>query len=230
MIRRLGGFVALALSIAACNSVLGIDEAKQDPALLGVGGSGGAGGGGGGTGGSSPATPCDAYCDAIMSNCTGTNQEYISRDVCMLMCAAFEPGVPGDTSNDSLECRKHYADLALAEPNTRCKQAGPLGTGACGTDPCRTFCALDSFVCSKQVPPPYPDAKFPGTFEQSCQAACATFKVIPNVGELVLTGGDSLNCRVYHLEAAAASASNPTAPETHCPHTIPVSAHCNDMM
>lgn len=229
MIRRVAALFAVAAMAVACNSVLGIDEATLDPAQsAGAGGKGGAAGGGG-SGGSSPATPCDAYCDAIQANCTGNNQEYASRDVCMTLCAAFEPGVPGDTSNDSLECRTHYAGLALAEPNTRCKQAGPLGTGACGSDVCKTFCALDSFVCSKQVPPPYPDPKFPGTFESSCASACATFKVIPNVGELVLTGGDSLNCRVYHLEAAA-NAATPMAADTHCPHTMLISAHCTDTM
>ena len=211
--RATWALLATILTLAGCNSVLGIDEAKVDPAL--AGGSGGSGGGNG-AGGGSPATPCDGYCDQIGAACTGPNQEYTDRATCMVLCQVYDPGTAGDTTSDSLACRAHYAALAASDPNLHCKHAGPLGTGTCGKSQCAAYCALNTSIC--KATPAYPT-------EAECIMACKGFVYVKDSGDIELTTGDTLNCRMYHLEAAS-NPANPTASVTHCPHTQPVTSHC----
>jgi hypothetical protein len=53
----------------------------------------------------------------------------------------------------------------------------------------------------------------------TCETACAGFgDADADVFNIMDTGGDSLDCRMYHLEAAVGD------PGTHCGHTAEVSA------
>jgi hypothetical protein len=212
-----GGSIAAAMAIlVGCNAVLGIDEAKIDPALDGaVDGSSGDDGGGG------PAT-CAGYCAAIMQNCTGKDQEYVRVETCLEMCKHFEPGILGDMSNDSLECRNYHAHVAADDPDLHCRHAGPLGGGTCGTNVCNPYCALVSALCGSMMPPPYPS-------ESACKTSCMGFTYLDqgDAGDLTFTAqSDTLNCRIYHLESAYDPTNNAAA-STHCPHTGVVSAPCS---
>ena len=196
------GIASLLGAAVACNSVLGIDSA-----IL-VGADGGGGGGGG---------SCATYCAAMQRNCTGAFQEYIDLGTCLAMCQNLEPGTPGDTTQDSLSCRTHFADLAATDPATNCRSAGPLGTGSCGNAPCTAYCTLVEAFCTS--PPPYSSAV-------ACVAACQNdFPYLLDAGDIALSSGDTLNCRTYHLESAYEPA-NPQAKATHCPHTGVISATC----
>jgi hypothetical protein len=212
-------FVA-ALAIAptllfACNVILGVERATQiqdagtaDAAV------------------DAAQTACQAYCATIEKNCTGENREYISPEICVAMCARYEPGVPGDQSNDSLACRMLHATRAATDPSNECSQAGPLATGPCNSNPCGPFCLLTFSLCN-------PISQFPfDGGEQGCRAECSKFPYISAdagdaaAGDILYTTGNTLNCRLYHLESAF-DPNNPSASLTHCPHTATISAPCN---
>lgn len=200
---------------SGCNAVLGIDAAEVDPALssTGVAGSSGAAG-------STGTTPCDLYCNDSAANCTGDNAEYTSRSVCMKMCQVFEPGVDGETDKDSLACRAYHAKAAKDAPTLHCRHSGVLGGGVCGNEPCAAFCLQAFAFCA--------GASLAYISEAECLAACkGKMQYLSGEGDsdLKYTGGDSLNCRLYHLEAAV-NPDSPTAKVTHCPHTKLESTTC----
>jgi hypothetical protein len=201
---RFAAFAFLGASALACNAVLGIDAASVDPSLADGGG-----------------TPCDSYCASVMANCTGANQEYLDSATCLAMCRHFEPGVSGDTTQDSLACRTYHAGAAATDPDFHCRHAGPVGGGVCGTDPCAPFCLLDFALCGDMASPPYSGG------ESGCHAACTaslTYQT-SGTGDLTQSTGNTLNCRIYHLESAY-EPNNPDAKTTHCRHTAIQSATC----
>jgi hypothetical protein len=220
--RRIAGaaLVATLFGALACNAVLGIGAATEDQTIPSDkdGSADASGGGDAGPHG----TPCDRYCSSIMTNCTGNNQEYLSTEVCLAMCAHFEPGLPDDVSQDSLACRNYHAGAAAGDPNFHCRHAGPLGGGVCGNEPCAPYCLLDFVLCGGLPTPPFSGG------ESGCRNECIgkfTYLTAGDAGDITLESGNTLNCRLYHLE----SAYNPTsssAVTTHCPHTATVSATC----
>lgn len=203
------------LGAVACNAVLGIGSATEDQTLAPDKDASSADTGPTGT-------PCDRYCSSIMTNCTGGNQEYLSTEVCLAMCAHFEPGLPDDTSQDSLSCRAYHATAAAGDPSFHCRHAGPLGGGTCGTEPCAPYCLLDFVLCGSLPTPPFVGG------ENGCRSECIgkfNYLTAGDAGDITFESGNTLNCRLYHLE----SAYNPTsssAVTTHCPHTGTVSATC----
>jgi hypothetical protein len=137
------------------------------------------------------------------------------------MCAGLDPGVAGETSGDTLACRASQAAQAAADPATYCRQAGPLGSGSCAK-PCGPFCQRASSTCEPLGLFPY----MGGVAE--CVTTCQGWPYLmgPNEGDLVFLSGDTLNCRVYHLEVAT-DPQSPSAAQAHCPHLGAVSATCN---
>ena len=198
--------LALAWGLGACNSIYGFDEATLDPNLATS---------------QSQAQPlsCDAYCAAVMTNCAGLHQEYLNADICKAMCQHFELGLANDTKEDSLSCRLYHANSAKESPSVHCKHAGPTGAGHCGTDPCNAFCLLDIALCNGPLLP------YPGG-EIACRKECAQYPyVIDDTKADLVADGNTLNCRLWHLESAY-DPGNPQAKATHCPHTAKVSNHC----
>jgi hypothetical protein len=173
-----------------------------------------------------PATPCGAYCTAIMTSCTGANAQYSSFESCLGACAPIPPGTVNDTSGDTLGCRAHYAALAQSSPATACASAGPTGggdivggggvVGACG-DACEAFCTIAQSVCdntNKQF------ADMP-----TCLGACPSYT--PTQSPPFNTADTTTNdygCRMNHLTMAAANATNAV---TYCPHIVPGSSTCS---
>jgi hypothetical protein len=215
----LAGTAGSIAALGACNTVLGIERAT----LLD--------GGSGESGGSDPLT-CANYCAVIMQNCSGTNPEYLSSDVCLAMCRYLAPGTfypyPSVTPDnvDSLGCRLWHAHSAAADPKTHCRHAGPLGPDVCG-GPCGPFCNLDWRFCADDNGI-YP---YDGGMSQ-CQTACtssANFQYAKDdSGDLVddkaamIESGNTLNCRLWHLETAMELSK----PDPHCYHTAQQSMTC----
>jgi hypothetical protein len=207
----LGGALALGagLGLLACNGILGIDAATDDPGLD----DGGADGG----------LDCPTYCSLIMANCASApHQEYINVQVCLEMCPVFDVGTLGDT-NDSLGCRQAFAQMAASDPATYCEQAGPLSATCTHGMPCADYCAFDALRCSQIMPPLYDGGS-------SCAAYCPTLPywlgpqppadagIDAAIGDITLQSTDSLNCKLYHLESAFATEEGISI---HCPHTGP---------
>lgn len=211
----LGALAVCAAAAVACNGVLGIG-----PATVGSED--------GGT--ETPSATCQYYCDTIMQNCpTGTNNaEYLSHDICMSMCPAFDSnGRIQDSKDDTLDCRIYNAQQAAKNPGLYCRFAGPLGGGHCGADPCQPFCTLDTSYCNGQCVQVNGDNECrpiiyssPGACETDCTQG---FPYLLDAGDTTLESTDTLNCRLWHLETAF---TNPSDGEYHCPHTAVVSATC----
>jgi hypothetical protein len=198
------------VSMGGCNAILGISaaiaetDAETGDAYVDA----------------APALTCDFYCATIMQNCQGSNAEYVNTATCMTACPIFEPGTTDttDTMDDTLGCRIYSALAAAGDPGYQCRRAGPAGGGHCG-DPCEAFCNLDTAYCAPPNPVAYSSVG-------ACDAACKKggFPYLTGaVGDLTLESGDTLNCRIYHLEAAMQSGS---AASFHCPHTEAVSPVC----
>lgn len=166
-----------------------------------------------GTGGAAPSgtgssadLSCASYCRVVQTNCaTETVKQYKSDESCTSSCAAFLLGSVKDTSGNTLGCRAQYATLAAIDPAANCAAAGPSGGGRCGTN-CDAYCALMARVC----PTVFDD-------DASCRSACRQMAGVDDVAYRSATGGDTLQCRIYHATFGAEG-----FPELHCPHASPV--------
>jgi hypothetical protein len=222
-----GGLACLAIFVAArviagCNSVLGIERATLEAD---------AGGDAAGTVEGAASLTCSNYCAVMMQNCTGEYLEYLSNDVCMTMCMYLPIGqyysLDDEPDNvDTLGCRLWHAHSAALHPEVHCRHAGPLGADLCG-GPCGPFCSLDWNYCTDDNDIPVYDGQVTG-----CEGVCESDGGLPYVeadsGDMVgpsgamIETGDTLNCRLWHLETAISL----DMPETHCPHTAEQSATC----
>ncbi|HEY8040984.1 MAG TPA: hypothetical protein VIF15_14360 [Polyangiaceae bacterium] len=205
MVLGLAGLAALAGAVAACNGILGIGPASLESD------DGGA------------ALTCQYYCDTIMQNCPPdtANGEYLTADVCLKMCPAFEPNSTiADTADDTLGCRIFNAQQAASTPDVSCRFAGPLGGGHCGTNACADFCSLDVTYCDGTNGKPL---VYPGGLAD-CQTACTGFPyLVVDAGDTTLQASNTLNCRLWHLETAYKSND---LGSFHCPHTGQISTTC----
>ncbi len=173
--------------------------------------------GGGDTGGGDTAqqqlpVTCENYCSVVTSACTGTNAEYLTNDTCLKMCSNMTLGTQGDMTGNTVACRQSFAEIAAADPMTNCPSAGPTGGDVCGPNRCVSWCELDRDLCGTIA---YAD-------EPTCETACAAFPYNAN-GETVQLTGDTLNCRIYHIEAAYGSPDGSVLQQTHCAHTSQIS-------
>jgi hypothetical protein len=195
--------IALAAVPLACRGVLGIEEREFDPTLAD-----------GGTAGSTPDSgadelSCAFYCDTIMTNCASIAPQYASKDACLGYCSTIPKGALGDMSGDTLGCRL----VAAKAPSEAvdCVNAGPGGTGACGTN-CGSFCRGALALC-------------PGDFVDmnDCMTQCGA---LLDCDPYFVDGGTpnnvSIQCRLFHLSSAAVGqptdAGTTQAQNTHCPH------------
>jgi hypothetical protein len=220
--------VLLGLSVlpgfVGCASVLGIETATHDPQLdtAGSGNKGGSGNGGSAGAGGAVDVPdggdlCSTYCDTVMANCPAPAQQYVSKAVCMKICARLDPGQPGDDSGNTINCRLHYAESAATagEVADNCSAAGPGGAQQGVTTVCGSYCeglcriALDTCKGAERV--------FNSVSE--CVSSCAG---IPDLGDYndTITDGNSVQCRLYHVSAAQID------PVIHCPHVTGLVGPC----
>lgn len=240
-------FVAVAAVLAsgaalvACNGVLGIDKATLETDGGGDSGKVAVTEGGTGDGGTGPTVDyhlrCDNYCNIMAAECTGANGEYPNTgSVCQTICAQipldeaavmadgtidpnFDPSTDAATA-PTLNCRLWHANFAIVEndPRTHCPHAGPLGGNLCG-DACQEFCALDTTFCSGDfaayasmtdcLNACQPDAGYGGYVYKPAD--------LEAMGVAASTTGNTLACRMYHLEAAIDP--NGEGKGFHCPHT-----------
>jgi hypothetical protein len=185
---------ALGLGAAGCSKLAGIEDAQLDPALAD-----------GATGPGTTATVCTNYCSAVMEYCTGAFAVYGSQAACLAVCAHLPLGSPGDTIGNSAYCRLQNAELAgeTGEPNVHCPAAAPGASGVCGSN-CEGYCVLMQQICSVRFSQAYQGLV-------DCQAQC---DALPTLGAFDLTqsSGNSVNCRLWHVSAAALD------PGAHCGH------------
>ncbi|MEM9463277.1 MAG: hypothetical protein AAGF11_54550 [Myxococcota bacterium] len=154
--------------------------------------------------------PCPEYCGLVQDICEDDVAQYQSEAVCLAVCAALPPGMPGDQLGNSAECRRFQAIQAAEAPGTFCGPAGPTGDGTCGAA-CEVFCGLAMELCTDAM------AQWPDV--PTCITDCMQFPtdVVYNAS---VVDGDSYACRMYHLTVAALD------PVVHCPHIPLASPPC----
>jgi hypothetical protein len=157
--------------------------------------------------GAVPTPTCADLCAQVTATCAGAAAPFASEPACLAYCetfAALPPGSFQDTSGPTIGCRLHAAQVASYDPSA-CAAAGATGDGVCGSL-CQNYCQLSEQICSEQ-PSAYPTS-------DDCQIACS---LMPTDGAPDTYDGDSVQCRINHLVAAAADP--PASQVTHCPHT-----------
>jgi hypothetical protein len=166
-------------------------------------------------------TPCESYCDTVMTNCKGKYEQYRTFDQCIEVCKRLPPGSADDQDVNSVECRIRQAEFAAAEPFVYCKSAGPLGAGKCGSN-CVSYCSLMQATCT---PESTKDNLEPSYYEssQACLEACGAIPTHEDDPTQYSSStavepssfvGNTVYCRTYHI----ASALEQDAPDEHCPH------------
>ena len=140
---------------------------------------------------------CGGYCEQMLANCEGT---FPDMAACMQSCALYPADdAIGATGGNSLQCRiYHGGALAADNAEVHCPHAGPNGGGVCGGY-CEVYCDLMETNCGDS----FPD-------RDACMGACDNYWMMGAPGA---DAGDSVQCRIYHAGALAA-----TNAEVHCPH------------
>lgn len=205
---------------ASMDSGGGKEDASSSDAGGGSSDSGGSSdtGSGGDSGGDAGAGPsCSEYCSKIMTNCKDANAQYSMMNVCMAVCASFPQGALADTAGNTLGCRQYHAGAASGDPATHCNHAGITGGdkdptdsagGPCG-EGCEAFCNAAATSCASTF-----------ASKSACMTECKMFPAGTKTFSTADTGGDTFNCRAYHLTAAS------TTPAPHCMHISKASSTC----
>jgi len=179
-------------------------------------------GAGGGDAPSEPST-CQAYCDAVLDNCTGKYEQYRTLGQCLEVCKLLPLGTPGDGNANSVECRIRQARFAESEAFLYCKSAGPLGAGKCGSN-CESYCSLMDATCTKDTTAGNIELSY---FDdsQACLSNCAALPDDPT-GPMQYSSsatieptnlvGNNVYCRTYHVTAGIEQ----DAASEHCPHAM----------
>lgn len=145
---------------------------------------------------------CADYCEDVTNACTGADAQYASHAACMEYCedtGGFAAGSLDDSDTNTIGCRVFHAGAAADAPATHCLHAGPTGGGVCGTW-CTNYCDLAMAHCT--------GANALYASHAACESACAAFATTGAQGD---ADGDTVQCRLFHLGAAAGDA-------THCAH------------
>lgn len=74
---------------------------------------------------------CDAYCTAVMKNCTGAQAVYRTSSACLTACAPLTQGTTQDTRGGTVGCRLFYAGLAGANSDAVANCYNAAGKGLC---------------------------------------------------------------------------------------------------
>lgn len=77
------------------------------------------------------APSCDLYCTRYFNNCTGDLNLWESEEQCTSECSMWYAGTVDDTAGHTTGCRAYYANLAAADDELHCPNAGPGGGEAC---------------------------------------------------------------------------------------------------
>lgn len=189
--RRVAWVGAVLLACSACQSIVGIREREL------------------GSSASAVSTECVDYCAHVTTECEKIDfPAYAKTSNCEALCENLDPPESAEGSL-TLACLKEHTGT-LSEPEA-CESASPSGGGHCG-ERCEVYCKLYVRIC---------DAYPAGSNSAECQDIC---KVLDEGNQLdgakAFDGGDTLQCRLAHLSAAAAEAmaGSEKLRQMHCGH------------
>ncbi|MBM4342507.1 MAG: hypothetical protein FJ100_03925 [Deltaproteobacteria bacterium] len=153
------------------------------------------------------APSCQAYCKVVVAHCTGDNAQYKDEAECNNYCKGLgklPAGTADDKAGNTIGCRTYHAGAAKDDPKTHCSHAGKSGGNACGTW-CDNYCHLVDKSCLAAKQDMDVDTS-------TCLTKC---KELKDGGKPNDAGGDSVQCRIYHLGVAGTDEANA---KIHCPH------------
>ncbi len=134
---------------------------------------------------------CKEYCKLNIAACTGELTMYESQKQCEAVCAELALGEVGETTEDTVACRKYHSYSAIAAPSAHCTHAGAGGDGHCGSDNCDAYCLALEKACP---------AEFASlTASQSCENSCLTIAGGPLDTHQSFEDGDTVQCRMKYL-------------------------------
>ena len=180
------------------------------------------------------ATPnCNDYCTARVANCSE------DATACLAACTAAEAGMPAgdltDTTGNTLGCRMYHTGVAPSAGAEHCAHGNLFGGSSidagngvpgfpCVNSNAEAYCSMAMAYCQGNIDNDGDSATQDGPLyagaDQTAQyMACMTAANGFAAGNIGDTTGDTLECRLYHVEAAG---SNPmSAAGIHCPHASP---------
>lgn len=172
---------------------------------------------GGGDGDGKGSSLCASYCSGVMKSCKPPDLDvFTSEKDCLAICKFLPPGksTATETSKNTVSCRAHYAEEAASVERDAmfCPAATPGGGSPsakvrCG-DNCEAYCGLYKEICDKSP--------------TNCLSKC---RALPDRGAYSAStdytmGGDTIQCRIAHLTAAARAKDSDSDAErvVHCGH------------
>jgi hypothetical protein len=147
-----------------------------------------------------------------MAACTGAQMQYLDMASCMTGCSYLPMGTYG-TAGETLGCHQAHADMAGTAPTTECANAGPFGSGVCGSSQCQDYCLLAASRCAADAGFAVPYASVDQCVSLVCNGTA--FPYNPDAAAFNAAGPapkNTLNCLEWHDNHALQS------PGTHCPH------------
>jgi hypothetical protein len=161
---------------------------------------------------------CSGYCKSALQTCKAPIDAYTSEDDCRAVCSFLPPGSdkPSDTNKNTVSCRAHnIREAASIERDTMFCPAASPGGGSPGEEEncgeiCEAYCGLHATIC-------------PDKPQTSCLKKC---RAIPDLGKYSASkdynGGDTIQCRIAHLTAAARASREGSDDERadHCGHSL----------
>lgn len=156
---------------------------------------------------------CTSYCSEFIDSCSSVADDYANLAGCVAFCerdARWPLGTFEDQAQNTVGCRLYHASFANEDSGNRvlhCGHAGIGGDDVCGSW-CANYCHLATNICGDLI---FDDL-------EQCLEQCPSIRRDGASGD---TTGDTIQCRIYHLTAAARS---PRQREAHCMHASPTSA------
>jgi hypothetical protein len=175
---------------------------------------------------------CATYCGIVMASCTDEFAVYADEAQCQKVCRTFEQGIPGDTAQNTLRCRRYHAYAAFDRPEVHCTHAGPTGDGHCaspaaeGPGNCVSYCRILKQACPTTFQTRHePNADDPADLGR-CVASCGGNReddVEALFSDSVMDGfiqqpryamtsnlaGPTLRCSTLHAVAALGKVDDP---------------------
>lgn len=205
-LRRIGRSGLGVILILGCTQIFGIDEACVVDNACGI------------------ERRCAEYCERIEAKCVEFPQYDHDKPECEALCAHFPLDADAmiDDAN-TFECRLARATNMTGEARLDCFAAGRGGQEGCGSN-CESYCSLMQAVCPSDFAAFDADSASAEADLTACRAECDrigdTGEYDPEMpGEFDAVGMPTVQCRLWHLGAAAIDLANGLGATTpHCQH------------
>lgn len=143
---------------------------------------------------------CEEFCNLTLAVCTDDLQVYESREQCLAVCEALDPGTKADTDVNTAGCRMYHTFSSILYPSGHCAHTGPGGDGHCPEaengvpGSCVSYCSLLRTACEAGFDEEYGDLK-------ACHEHCKRIRGSDRDSgySVHVPDGNTLQCRLLYL-------------------------------